>query len=143
MTLWISMTPQIPGVFFFFFFGHCPSLSRQRILCHDRIPLLCTSGLVCRACLAWSIAHAWLPLSQHKTSQFSHTLSRHQIFCRDIKPLHHCQLCRNINLLAWPTMSRPGCAISRHDLHVKTQTQSRPRISGRDIGTSSHDQALS
>ena len=45
--------------------------------------------------------------------------------------------------LVVPTLSRFSYAMSRHDLHVKTQTQSRPRISSRDIGTSSHDQALS
>ena len=42
-----------------------------------------------------------------------------------------------------PTLSQPGFAMSQHELHVKTQTQSRPRILGRDMGTSSHDQALS
>ena len=33
--------------------------------------------------------------------------------------------------------------MSQHNLHVETQTQSRPRISGCDMGTSSHDQTLS
>ena len=36
-----------------------------------------------------------------------------------------------------PTLLGSGCAMSRHDLDIKTQTQSRPRMSGRDMGTSS------
>ena len=41
------------------------------------------------------------------------------------------------------TLSGPDCAMSRHDFQVKTQTRSRPRKSGHDMETSSHDQALS
>ena len=58
----------------------CPSLSRQRILCCDRIPLSrfnsvvctqglsCAPGLVCRRRLAWSVARAWPPPLPHNTT---------------------------------------------------------------------------
>ena len=42
-----------------------------------------------------------------------------------------------------PTLSRPDCAMSQHELHVSTQTQSRPRMLGHDMGTSRPVQCLS
>ena len=42
-------TPNLRGLFLFLFFCYCPSLSQQRNLCRDRIPL--SSLRLCRACI--------------------------------------------------------------------------------------------
>ena len=95
---------------FFFFFYHCPSLSRQRNLCLYIIPLSRARPCSVRAqALSWSCP----------------------------------ERCRRVPKLVMPNLSRPDSTMSQRDLHVKTQTQWRPRISDRNLGISSHDQALS
>ena len=66
------VTPQILGVFFFFF--HCPSLSRQNFLVVHPRHVVCVwpglsraPSLVCRARLAWYVTRAWPALSRHNT----------------------------------------------------------------------------
>ena len=85
------MTPQSQGVvFFIFYFTTVRSLSQQRNLCCDRIPLSCTPSLgaptsscapdlVCRmrARLAWSVMRAWPSLSRRNT--MPHCLNRESL----------------------------------------------------------------
>ena len=106
----INVAPQSQGVFFFFFFTTVRSLSQQRNLYRDRIPLSCmpslgaptlscASSLVCRSRIAFSVAtqrnamphyHDKAPLSRAHNlvaTQCLAPLLRHRTLCRNMEDL--------------------------------------------------------
>ena len=140
----INVTPQISGVFFFFFFLPLYEVYRSReisistqCLCHTCVSVVLVSHLVTKQCRAPLWRHrtlcrnmgdpmSWNTLSRPKIysvmKQFQATLSRHQILCRDIKSLdlgqtlsqHKSTLSLQETLGLDKTLSQHNNALSQH-----------------------------
>ena len=101
MLLYQVVTSQIPG----YFFHHCPSLSRQRFLYCDRIPL--SDAHLCCA-RPRPVAYAWPSLSRAHGLLYHDTTRHHTVVCASFptpslvlcsRAFCRVQLCREIKIL--------------------------------------------